>query len=146
MKYKVGDKVRIKSIAWYNENKSKSHGTVVCGGKYFDYDMREWCGKTMTIIAAHETCYSYIMKEDGRKHFWTDEMIEGLVEEEIPKKDTIVADKDIMQVLTYEEKIETILSILATPIWRRRLNDDTLNKLITEAYFEMKERNTKMEK
>ena len=50
------------------------------------------------------------------------------------------------EVLTYEEKIETILSILATPIWRRRLNDDTLNKLITEAYFEMKERNTKMEK
>lgn len=42
--------------------------------------------------------------------------------------------------LTYEEKIETILSILATPIWRRRIADETLNKLITEAYFEMKER------
>jgi len=42
--------------------------------------------------------------------------------------------------LTYEEKIETILSILATPIWRRRLGDDELNKLITEAYFEIKER------
>lgn len=42
--------------------------------------------------------------------------------------------------LTYEEKIETILSILATPIWRRRLGDNDLNKLITEAYFEMKER------
>ena len=82
MKYKVGDRVRIKSIDWYNENKSKSHGTVACGGKYFDYDMREWCGKTMTIIAAHKTCYSYIMKEDGRKYFWTDEMIEGLSEEE----------------------------------------------------------------
>ena len=81
MKYKVGDKVRIKSLDWYNKNKSKSHGTVACGGKYFEYDMREWCGKTMTIIAAHKTCYSYIMKEDGRKHFWTDEMIEGLVVE-----------------------------------------------------------------
>ena len=42
--------------------------------------------------------------------------------------------------LTYEEKIETILSILATPIWRRRIGDNDLNKLITEAYFEMKER------
>lgn len=42
--------------------------------------------------------------------------------------------------LTYEEKIETILSILAMPIWRRRLGDNELNKLITEAYFEMKER------
>jgi len=42
--------------------------------------------------------------------------------------------------LTYEEKIETILSILATPIWRRRIGDNDLNKLIIEAYFEMKER------
>lgn len=59
------------------------------------------------------------------------------------EKDTTMSNEDIMQVLTYEEKIETILSILATPIWRRRLNDDTLNKLITEAYFEMKERKIK---
>ena len=44
------------------------------------------------------------------------------------------------ETLTYEEKIETILSILATPIWRRRPKDDILNKLITEAYFETKER------
>ena len=44
------------------------------------------------------------------------------------------------EALTYEEKIETILSILATPIWRRRLKDDMLNKLIMEAYFETKER------
>lgn len=49
------------------------------------------------------------------------------------------------EVLTYDEKIETILSILATPIWRRRLNDDVLNKLITEAYFEMKELKSKEE-
>ena len=81
LKYKVGDKVRIKSLDWHNENKSKSHGTVACGGKYFDYDMREWCGKTMTILEAYQTCY--IMREDGAKDLWTDEMIEGLAEEEI---------------------------------------------------------------
>lgn len=80
MKHKVGDRVRIKSIDWYNENKSKSHGTVACGGKYFDYDMREWCGKTMTILTAYQTCY--IMEEDGAKDLWTDEMIECKVEEE----------------------------------------------------------------
>lgn len=68
----------------------------------------------------------------------TDEDIAYKVENNINME-----NKDIMPVLTYEEKIETILSILATPIWRRRLNDETLNKLITEAYFEMKERKTK---
>ena len=84
MKYKVGDKVLIKSLDWYNKNKSKSHGTVACGGKYFDYDMREWCGKTMTIFEVYQTCY--LMKEDGFKDLWTDEMIEGLVEEESKKE------------------------------------------------------------
>ena len=84
MKYKEGDRVRIKSLDWHNKNKSKSHGTVACGGKYFDYDMREWCGKTMTILTAYQTCY--IMREDGAKDLWTDEMIEGLVEEEIKPK------------------------------------------------------------
>ena len=29
-----------------------------------------------------------------------------------------MVDDDIMQSLTYEEKIETILSILVTPVWR----------------------------
>ena len=48
------------------------------------------------------------------------------------------------ETLTYEEKIETILSILATPIWRRRLKDDMLNKLITEVYFETKERKNRV--
>ena len=80
MRFKVGDRIRIKSLDWYNENKSKSHRTVACGDKYFEYDMKEWCGKTMTIIAAYKTYY--IMKEDGRRYMWTDEMIEGLVEEE----------------------------------------------------------------
>ena len=81
MKYKVGDKVRIKNIDWYNKNKSKSHGTVTCGCKYFDYDMKEWCGKTMTILTAYQTCY--IMQEDGAKNLWTDEMIEDLYNKEL---------------------------------------------------------------
>ena len=84
MRFNVGDHVRIKSLDWYNKNKSKSHGTVACGGKYFDYDMREWCGKTMTIFEVYQTCY--LMEEDGFKYLWTDEMIEGLVEEETKPK------------------------------------------------------------
>ena len=80
LKYKVGDKVRIKSLDWYNENKSKSHGTVVCGGKYFDYDMRDWCGKTLTIQTIGLDFY--LMEEDNLGYEFTDEMIEGLVEEE----------------------------------------------------------------
>ena len=82
MKYKVGDKVRIKSIDWYNENKSKSHGTVVCGGKYFELGMKAWCGEIMTILEVDYTCY--IMNEDGGRYLWTDEMIEGLIAKNCP--------------------------------------------------------------
>ena len=42
--------------------------------------------------------------------------------------------------LTYEEKVKSILSMLAIPIYRRRINDEEINKLITDAYLEMKER------
>ena len=51
-----------------------------------------------------------------------------------------MVDNDIIQALTYEEKIECIVSALATPIFRRKINDETLNKLIADVYFEMKER------
>lgn len=51
-----------------------------------------------------------------------------------------MVDNEIIQSLTYEEKIECIVSALATPIFRRKINDETLNKLIANVYFEMKER------
>lgn len=49
-------------------------------------------------------------------------------------------DNNIIQSLSYDEKIESIVSTLATPFYRRKLNDETLNKLITDVYFEMKKR------
>ena len=79
MRFKVGDRVQIKSLDWYNKNKSKSHGTVACGGKYFEYDMREWCGKTLTIQSMGIDFY--LMEEDRLGYEFTDEMIEGLMEE-----------------------------------------------------------------
>ena len=77
-RFKVGDHVRIKSLDWYNKN--KSNGTVVYSDGRFEPGMKEWCDEIMTILEIEETCY--IMNEDGARYLWTDEMIEGLVEEE----------------------------------------------------------------
>lgn len=81
LKYKVGDKVRIKSLGWYNENKDPKHGFVFFGnGICFYSHMSKYCGKTMTISEIVDCCY--VMAECVYDNCnWTDKMIEELVEE-----------------------------------------------------------------
>ena len=76
LKYKVGDKVRIKSLDWYNEN--EINGIVVIDENAFNEDMSNYCGQIMTISDI-ELDY-YLLK--GTPYAWTDDMIEGLVAEE----------------------------------------------------------------
>ena len=80
LKYKAGDQVRIKSIDWYKENKDTDGKVWTSGGQIpFDKCMSEWCGKVMTI--SHVRVDHYTMVED-LVGYWSDEMIEGLVEED----------------------------------------------------------------
>ena len=86
MKYKVGDKVRIKSLAWYNENKDEDGNIRYKSDNaaypiFFTKYMSRFCGETLIIKCVHKG--SYYMNETGSCEFWTDEMIEGLVEEEV---------------------------------------------------------------
>ena len=70
MKYKWKDKVMI-----------KSKKELECISEVTD-DMLKNGGAIMTIACLVEDADGYIMKEDGDFHFlWSDEMIEGLVEE-----------------------------------------------------------------
>ena len=78
MKYEVGDKVRIKDINWYNENKDE-YGYIDCGSRAFFTKMSDWCGKIATI---KEICKTNCYRLEEYDFDWTDEMIEGLVEEE----------------------------------------------------------------
>lgn len=82
MKYKVGDRVRIKSIDWYNKNKNifGKVWTNSLSGEYaicFDHDNAKYCGKVLTIAAVEPENYAMV----GNRYDWTDEMIEELVEE-----------------------------------------------------------------
>lgn len=78
MKYKVGDKVRIKNLDWYNENKDE-YGYIDCGSRAFFTKMSDWCGKIATI---KEICKTNCYRLEEYDFDWTDEMIEGLAEEE----------------------------------------------------------------
>ena len=76
MKYKVGDRVRIKSLDWYNENKNK-HGEICFDNAVFVGGQSLYCGRELTICLVTYDSY-YVIEND---YYWTDEMIEGLVEE-----------------------------------------------------------------
>ena len=82
MKYKVGDKVRIKSLDWYYDNRDRID-EVACGNTNFIPDMVKYCERIVTISSVLPTLEVYHIKEDGGMFNWTDEMIEGLVEEEV---------------------------------------------------------------
>ena len=77
MKFKVGDKVKIKSLDWYNENKSKT-GFISFNDVNFMSEMSRYCGEILTINRVVEVFGQYIMSECG--FLWTDDMIECLVE------------------------------------------------------------------
>ena len=74
MKYKRGDRVKIKSLDWYNKNKDQ-YGRVACGYHVFTEDMSKFCGCTM--IVCNRTNLG-VMTMGGSASYWTDEMIEGL--------------------------------------------------------------------
>lgn len=107
MKYKAGDRVRIKSLDWYNKNKDKN-GSIYCGdGLMLNlYNAKLFCGRILTIKQVNSDFYTVV--ED--LSYWNDYMIEGLVEEEIKPKFK-VGDKiklnstllnDIFGVIGYE--------------------------------------------
>ncbi len=79
MKYGVGDRVRIKSIDWYNENKDKME-RICFKHENFIPEMSQYCGKILTIKQVEEKFEYYLVSECG--FAWADEMIEGIVKEE----------------------------------------------------------------
>ena len=81
MNYKVGDKVRIKSLDWYNENKT-TYGNVLFDNAVFVKEQSLYCGCVLTIRLVTNNSY-HVIEND---YYWTDEMIEGLVEEETKPK------------------------------------------------------------
>ena len=75
--YKVGDKVKVKSLDWYNKNKDK-HGSVDVSEETFVREMSTHCGKFATVTRIFEDryyCY-YCLDVDEECYSWTDEMFE----------------------------------------------------------------------
>lgn len=81
MKYKVGDKVRVKSLDWYNANKNKG-GFIKGNEETFVDEMSKLCGEIVTIEYIRNSKF-YIIKEDKNKYSWEDWMFEEIMKDEV---------------------------------------------------------------
>ena len=90
MKYNVGDHVRIQPLEWYQKE--------IESEDYFNIFDIFWCSREMTISKIEKS--KYLMEEDGQEFYWTDEMIEGLVEEDLIPKFGEYSDNEPLDVPT----------------------------------------------
>ena len=79
MRYKPGDRVKVKSQDWYKSNMN-SICEVACGVTWFVPDMVVHCGNNVTIREVYGNYYRII--EDDGDYCWTDNMFEGLADDE----------------------------------------------------------------
>lgn len=86
MKYKKGDKVRVRSLEWYNANKNSEGAIIFHNWRIFDDSMSEFCGTVVTIDAYNLRGDYYDIKEDGKVNYWSDDMFEGLAIEKPQEK------------------------------------------------------------
>ena len=92
-KYKVGDKVRVKSLEWYNSNKDGNGDVLPHSDKYlfFPKEMSEDCGKEFEV--SYVNSYGiYLLK--GTKWYWEDWMFE---EESKTKEQQILEQTERVQ-------------------------------------------------
>ena len=76
MKFKVGDKVRVKSLDWYNANKDVRGDIYFDGNYYFVEKMSKYCGELITIKYVSCTYDGYCIIEDGGLYTWYYTMFE----------------------------------------------------------------------
>lgn len=86
MRYKTGDRVRVKSLEWYNANKNLEGTVIFHDWRIFDESMSEFCGKVVTIVHYNPRGNYYDIEEDGKVNYWSDAMFEGLAIEKPQEK------------------------------------------------------------
>lgn len=73
MDYKIGDKIKIKSLNWYNQNKD-DNGDIVCENRgIFVPPMSKYCGKEATITSIL-TAHAYYLDIDNGTWIWNEDM------------------------------------------------------------------------
>ena len=128
MKYKVGDKVRIKSLEWYNERKNWL-GHVVHDDFYntFVSSMIAYCGMEANITEVEGS--HYILDVDNGDWWWQDFMFEEPIQESECTKQQLVDDSN------YEQLKEIAIELI-----RADVSPSAVAFLAKEIYKELKKK------
>ena len=97
-KLRVGDKVMIKSLEWYDKNKDHE-GIVRLKENTFISAMSKYCNQVMTI-EGERSRFDFILKEDPENWSWTEEMfdlIEPMLDSIEEKRDYVCKNFDIIE-------------------------------------------------
>jgi hypothetical protein len=111
MGFKVGDKVLVKDLDWYNKNKDNKDDVLFSSlGPVFTRSHSNYAGRVMTIEVVSKLGF-YVLKEDKEGNTWYDEMFEGLADsiedrmKELRKMCTISLNDS-----NYTDKIEVLIN------------------------------------
>lgn len=130
MKYKKGDRVRVRSLEWYKkmlripsklfwiDKPNDFFDGIRCGSRVFTDGMCKFCGKVMTIQEVG--IKFYLMEEDKIGYEFTDEMIECLVDEPQEKMIECLADAEPQDKMVSLDKVCECL--------KNTIDDDVLVK------------------
>lgn len=83
MRYKVGDKVKVKSLEWYNNHRCSILKSLVYIKPYFKKEMEAFCGLEAVVTKEIEGYEMYRISFNGADsgHYWADYMLEDLIDE-----------------------------------------------------------------
>lgn len=101
MKYKPGDKVKVKSIKWYNDNKDDNDFIYCCNVRFVPL-MSAYCDCILTIKTSDQGFYHV----EENSWVWSDGMFEGLVEETIQP---VIFKNIVFSNENYSDKVELCL-------------------------------------
>jgi hypothetical protein len=74
--FRIGEKVRVKSLVWYNKNKNPQTGNVEIGPT-FVMGMSSYCGKVLTIRDINKIS-GYIFTWESNQFSWCADFLEKI--------------------------------------------------------------------
>lgn len=141
MKYKVGDKVRVRQWDDMVEEYGESFGSIDIPHFYFSRNMEKYCGEVVTIEKVY-TC-SYRIKEDEEHWYWTDEMFESY-KVKIAYQADLIDKETFSKMVEMAEQLDKQLFVPKINIEKCKLSTELMGK-IAEETREMVKKNIETE-